>query len=36
MASLDLMFCTRCDEGFEQGEKIVNTNGELWHAQCFV
>lgn len=34
--SLDNMFCSRCDEGFEPHEKIVNSNGELWHTQCFV
>lgn len=28
--------CVRCDYGFEPHEKIVNTNGELWHPQCFV
>lgn len=26
----------RCDDGFEPHEKIVNSNGELWHPQCFV
>jgi len=34
--SLTDMFCTRCPEGFEPHEKIVNYNGELWHPQCFV
>ncbi|XP_043289855.1 LIM and senescent cell antigen-like-containing domain protein 1 isoform X2 [Venturia canescens] len=34
--SLDHMFCSRCREGFEAHEKIVNSNGELWHPQCFV
>lgn len=34
--SLNNMFCKRCEEGFEPSEKIVNTNGELWHTQCFV
>ncbi|KAL7290175.1 hypothetical protein TKK_0015886 [Trichogramma kaykai] len=34
--SLDHMFCSRCREGFEPNEKIVNSNGELWHPQCFV
>nr|CAG4648638.1 EOG090X05KU [Polyphemus pediculus] len=28
--------CVRCDDGFEPHEKIVNSNGELWHPQCFV
>jgi len=30
------MFCSRCGEGFEPEEKIVNSNGELWHGECFV
>uniref|UniRef100_A0A1A9UNV0 LIM domain-containing protein n=1 Tax=Glossina austeni TaxID=7395 RepID=A0A1A9UNV0_GLOAU len=34
--SLGAMHCTRCAEGFEPNEKIVNSNGELWHTQCFV
>ncbi|XP_070489992.1 LIM and senescent cell antigen-like-containing domain protein 1 isoform X1 [Chironomus tepperi] len=34
--SLETMTCTRCDEGFEAQEKIVNSNGQLWHIQCFV
>jgi hypothetical protein len=34
--SLDHMYCSRCREGFEPNEKIVNSNGELWHPQCFV
>lgn len=34
--SLDHMYCSRCREGFEPHEKIVNSNGELWHPQCFV
>lgn len=34
--SLDNMFCTRCGDGFEPNEKIVNSNGELWHTGCFV
>lgn len=34
--SLDNMFCSRCREGFEPHEKIVNSHGELWHPQCFV
>ena len=40
MANMSLgmqnMFCTRCNDGFEPHEKIVNSNGELWHPQCFV
>ncbi|XP_063703383.1 LIM and senescent cell antigen-like-containing domain protein 1 [Culicoides brevitarsis] len=34
--SLVSMVCSRCDEGFEPQEKIVNSNGQLWHTQCFV
>ncbi|XP_039443711.1 LIM and senescent cell antigen-like-containing domain protein 1 isoform X1 [Culex pipiens pallens] len=34
--SLGSMMCTRCDEGFEPHERIVNSNGQLWHTQCFV
>lgn len=34
--SLDAMSCTRCGDGFEPQEKIVNSNGQLWHKQCFV
>ncbi|XP_026676451.1 LIM and senescent cell antigen-like-containing domain protein 1 [Diaphorina citri] len=34
--SLGNMYCSRCNEGFEPEEKIVNSNGELWHQQCFV
>lgn len=34
--SLDNMVCSRCGDGFEPHEKIVNSTGELWHQQCFV
>lgn len=34
--ALGNMSCSRCEEGFEVHEKIVNSNGELWHTQCFV
>ncbi|EDW24521.1 GL24193 [Drosophila persimilis] len=34
--SLGAMHCTRCADGFEPTEKIVNSNGELWHTHCFV
>ncbi|XP_053679515.1 LIM and senescent cell antigen-like-containing domain protein 1 [Anopheles nili] len=34
--SLGTMHCSRCDEGFEPHERIVNSNGQLWHSQCFV
>lgn len=29
------MFCSHCDEGFEEKEKFVNTNGEALHQRCF-
>nr|DBA33257.1 TPA: hypothetical protein GDO54_000970 [Pyxicephalus adspersus] len=28
--------CERCRAGFAPAEKIVNSNGELYHEQCFV
>ncbi|KAF6109657.1 hypothetical protein HJG60_010892 [Phyllostomus discolor] len=28
--------CERCKGGFAPAEKIVNSNGELYHEQCFV
>ncbi|VDI58575.1 Hypothetical predicted protein [Mytilus galloprovincialis] len=28
--------CYRCNEGFTPQEQIVNSNGEIWHTQCFV
>lgn len=28
--------CFRCNEGFNPQEQIVNSNGEIWHTQCFV
>ncbi|XP_041937534.1 LIM and senescent cell antigen-like-containing domain protein 1 isoform X1 [Alosa sapidissima] len=28
--------CERCKAGFAPAEKIVNSNGELYHEQCFV
>ncbi|MCL4127761.1 UNVERIFIED_CONTAM: hypothetical protein GTU68_039511, partial [Idotea baltica] len=34
--SLGSMTCTRCGNGFDLQEKIVNSNGQLWHTQCFV
>lgn len=30
------LFCSHCDEGFEEKEKIVNTNGEMLHQHCYV
>ncbi|KAI4459399.1 lim domain-containing protein [Holotrichia oblita] len=34
--SLENMLCSRCGDGFEPHEKIVNSTGELWHQTCFV
>lgn len=34
--SRDNMICSKCGEGFEPQEKIVNSTGQLWHQQCFV
>jgi hypothetical protein len=28
--------CERCKSGFAPAEKIVNSNGELYHEGCFV
>jgi hypothetical protein len=28
--------CTRCLQGFAKDEEFVNTNGELFHIDCFV
>lgn len=28
--------CELCKTGFTPAEKIVNSNGELYHEQCFV
>lgn len=32
----DPLFCSHCQGGFEEKEKIVNTNGEILHQDCFV
>ncbi|KAH7645847.1 LIM zinc finger domain containing stck [Dermatophagoides farinae] len=32
----DVMVCSRCHEGFEEREKLVNAGGQVWHQQCFV
>ncbi|VEN62918.1 unnamed protein product [Callosobruchus maculatus] len=34
--SREHMICSKCGEGFEPQEKIVNSTGQLWHQQCFV
>ncbi|KAM7282655.1 LIM and senescent cell antigen-like-containing domain protein 1 isoform X1 [Ixodes scapularis] len=36
LMSLETMACTRCGDGFEPHEKIVNSHGEVWHQACFV
>ncbi|XP_050044255.1 LIM and senescent cell antigen-like-containing domain protein 1 [Dermacentor andersoni] len=36
LMSLENMACTRCGDGFEPHEKIVNSHGEVWHQACFV
>lgn len=28
--------CLRCGEGFTVDEQIVNSGGQVWHAECFV
>ncbi|CAG0915355.1 unnamed protein product [Notodromas monacha] len=33
--NLEHVVCVRCEESFDSREKIVNSNGELWHSQCF-
>lgn len=30
------LFCSHCNDGFEEKETIVNTNGEILHHKCFV
>ena len=34
--NLDSAACARCEQGFEPKAKIVNSNGELYCAPCFV
>ena len=34
--SLGNAVCFRCGQGFAKDEEIVNSNGEIWHTQCFV
>lgn len=35
-ARLEDLLCVRCNEGFELNEQIVNSGGQVWHAECFV
>ena len=36
IVNMESMTCARCDNGFEPKAKIVNSNGELYHPECFV
>ncbi|XP_066268087.1 LIM and senescent cell antigen-like-containing domain protein 1 isoform X2 [Branchiostoma lanceolatum] len=36
MSNLANAMCTRCRGGFGPYEKMVNSNGELYHEKCFV
>ena len=33
---LDDFVCVRCSDGFAQNETVVNSGGQVWHAECFV
>lgn len=33
---LEDLVCVRCNDGFELNEQIVNSGGQVWHAECFV
>jgi hypothetical protein len=33
--NVENMACARCEEGFDSNERIVNSNGELFHGPCF-
>ena len=33
---MESVVCARCGLGFEPKAKIVNSNGELYHSECFV
>ena len=35
MLNMESMACARCEGGFEPKAKIVNSNGELFHPECF-
>jgi hypothetical protein len=34
--NLDTAVCSRCDYGFQPKAKIVSSNNEVYHSQCFV
>jgi hypothetical protein len=33
---LENLLCVRCNDGFALNEQIVNSGGQVWHAECFV
>lgn len=33
---LEDLSCVRCNDGFNLNEQIVNSGGQVWHAECFV
>ncbi len=33
---LEDLTCVRCADGFGLNEQIVNSGGQVWHAECFV
>lgn len=35
-ARLEDLACVRCGDGFGLNEQIVNSGGQVWHAECFV
>lgn len=35
-ARLEDLTCVRCGDGFNLNEQIVNSGGQVWHAECFV
>jgi len=35
-AKLEDLACVRCGDGFGLNEQIVNSAGQVWHAECFV
>lgn len=33
---IENLACVRCNDGFDLHEQIVNSSGQVWHADCFV
>lgn len=33
---LSTALCIRCQRGFSEQEQMVNSNGEIFHEECFV